>query len=468
MRKKSISKQVKISKVAVTSDKLSSRGGLFFFLRYVENINFYQLFENTFGFIRKSAKGLSCYQFIKQLLAFFIDGTDMSMKSFDRHKCDEAYASVLENLQSYMASSHQMKRVFRALMPIQNRLYRKVLHRLFVWRLKIEKPKVIELFGDTMVLDNNDAHKREGVEPTYKKKKGYHPLHITWGPYVVDALFRSGSTHCNHGSDFVKTITKLTHLIREQYSQEVPIIVKTDSAFLDDSNFRYFEDRLKINYLCVGKQYLDLKSYVQHIDPSAFSEVVNGNQSWRYVEFGNRLKSWSTFRRCIFSTLETEEHGQLNFTFAQTDMFIYTNLGQDAQLTAQLIEAGGEKYLDPDNIVRLNHSRGKDELTHRSLKDFATKEQLPFERMGMNRAYYYFLLISHFLYETYKRDVAKDIIAITSYPKTFRRQLIDFAVRIVSTGGQFILKVTQTIFDYANIQVLWERSGSPQPILIVS
>ena len=60
-------KQVKISKVETTDDKMSGRGGLFFFLRYVENIGFYSFFEKYFHFLKGSRKGLSCIQFIKQI-----------------------------------------------------------------------------------------------------------------------------------------------------------------------------------------------------------------------------------------------------------------------------------------------------------------------------------------------------------------------------------------------------------------
>jgi len=89
---------------------------------------------------------------------------------------------VLENVTAEMASSHQMKRFFRKFLAVPNWLYRQILLAMFLWRLKIEKPKIIVLVGDSMVLDNDDAEKREGVGPTYKNKKGYHPLHITWAP----------------------------------------------------------------------------------------------------------------------------------------------------------------------------------------------------------------------------------------------------------------------------------------------
>lgn len=183
MAKKTHPKQVKISKVEITSDKMSARGGIFFFVRYLENIRFYQLFEKHFGFLKGSKKGLSIIQFIKQLFAYFIDGTDMAMTSFDRRKKEDGYAALLENTPEQMTSSHQIKRFFRKFINVGNWLFRIILLQLFIRRLQIEQPDVIFLFGDTVVFDNNYAHKREGVEPTYKRKKGYKPLQISWGAF---------------------------------------------------------------------------------------------------------------------------------------------------------------------------------------------------------------------------------------------------------------------------------------------
>ncbi len=53
------------------------------------------------------------------------------------------------------------------------------MHMLFIYRLKKENPERILLGLDTMVMDNNDTQKREGVSPTYKKVKGFQPIHLT-------------------------------------------------------------------------------------------------------------------------------------------------------------------------------------------------------------------------------------------------------------------------------------------------
>jgi len=466
MQKKAKKTELKINKIGITEDKISGRGGLVFYLRYVEQIGFYKLSETILGTkIEVSPKGLPLYQFIKQMLAYFIDGTYMRMESFNEIKNDKAYTSLLENKETEMASSHQIKRFFRKLMAnkIGDTIYRKFLHKLFIWRLRIDKPKVIILGVDTMVMNNDDAKKREGVEPTYKKKKGYQPLHISWGPYLVDILFRSGSKHSNHGTDFIDTVKDITELIRNHYNAEVPIIVVCDSGFLDDKAFTYFEDELEIGYIITGKMYKDIRNYIEKTPTNNYKEF-KGNGIWNYLEFGNKLKSWNKIRRAIFTTLTTEKSGQLVLEFARPDTILYTNIGQDSAITKQLINAGQEDLLTADSIIALAHKRGKDELIHRSIKELATKEQLPFKQMEMNRAYYYLLSISHFLFEAYKRDVTYDVLSTESYPNTFRRKLIDFAVKIVTHAGVKILKVTTDIKEKLKIYEVWRLCQNPPPI----
>jgi hypothetical protein len=148
----------------------------------------------------------------------------------------------------------------------------------------------------------------------------------------------------------------------------------------------------------------------------------------------------------------------------KTDNLIYTNIGTNSTADQRLKKAGGQRYFKTEEIIKLSHQRGADELIHRSIKELATKEQLPFKKEGMNRAYYFLLVISHFVFETYKRDVVNEVIPITSYPNTFRRKMIDFAVKITSGAGYVILNVPRTIFDNYKINNLWEKCQSPTVI----
>lgn len=122
-----------------------------------------------------------------------------------------------------MLSSHSVKRSFRKFTPMLNRRLRVVLRHLFAWRLRLEQPSVVILGIDTMVMNNDDAALREGVEPTYRKVKGFQPLQLNWKGFFVDASFRSGSKHSNHGTDVQKMVTAAVKVIRRELGDQVPI-----------------------------------------------------------------------------------------------------------------------------------------------------------------------------------------------------------------------------------------------------
>lgn len=455
----------KITKIAVTSDKISGRGGITFFLRYIEKLNLYGLILNLLSpLIFSGYKGLRLQQFLKQIFAYFIDGTHMALTGFDQKKKDKAYSALLENTPGDMASSHQIKRFFGKLSILPNNAYRKILHQLFIWRLKIEKPTIIELGVDTMVLDNDLALKKEGNELTYKKRFGFQPLHITWNHLIIDAMFRKGSAHSNHGTDFIDCVRDIVNLIRQEYSENVPIILCADGGFLSDEAFCYFEDTLKIHYIINSRVYSGARKFIDQLVSNSYNELTKGRTTWEYAEFGNKLKAWNKFRRCIFTRVSREEDGQYVISPCKSDSFMYTNIGLCEEADNKLSKASGNKYFEPKTIIAKSHQRGEDELVHRSIKELATKEQLPFKRFGMNRAYYFLLVITHFLFETYKRDVAQDVIHIKAYPNTFRRLLIDFAVKLTSQARYNILKVSCFIYETLKIQDLWKNCQSPPRI----
>ena len=399
------------------------------------------------------------------MFAYFIDGTDMSISGFDKKKADKGYTAILENRREEMASSHQIKRMFIKFIIIPNILYDKILHELFIWRLKIEAPLIIYLGIDTMVMDNDDSKKKEGCEPTYKKKKGFQPLHISWGPFLIDVMFRSGKAHSNHGTDYIDRVTAIVELIRKRYSSDVPIILCADSGFADQKAFDYF-DTINVHFIITSRIHKDVREYAELIQPEQYSELGKGETIWKYFEFASKRGTWKQYRRSIFTTLSCDENGQyvIDLGNKRTDNLIFTNIGTNPVADERLKAAGGEEYFEAKNVVKLPHKRGADELIHRSIKELATKEQLPFKKMGMNRAYYFLLVISHFIFETYKRDVTVNVVPIKSYPNTFRRKLIDFAAKITSGAGYIILNVPRTIFDNLKMNDLWEKCQSP-PII---
>jgi len=178
MKHKSTGKQ--ITAVETTTDKITGRGGIAFILRYLEKIKIFNIIDSLVGAVWGSRKGKGSGFLLRQILAKMLDGSDLSIQGFDRLRNDEGYAAVLEVRAGELVSSHLVKRFFRKFIGMKHRVYRKVLQELFVWRLNILQPTIIVLDMDTMVLDNNDAKKREGVAVTYKNRCGYQPLQISW------------------------------------------------------------------------------------------------------------------------------------------------------------------------------------------------------------------------------------------------------------------------------------------------
>lgn len=451
--------QSKISRVDVTTDSLADRGGLALFTRYVTSVEgLNPLLERLFGSIRKSRKGLPVLEIFKQLFCFFMDGTSFHLTRFDELAKDAGYAGCIETSPQDLASTDQVKRFFRAFSFARNFLFRQVLQWFFIWRLKIRRPAVVLLGLDTMVMNNDDALAREGVQPTYKKVKGFQPLQLTWERFIVDAVFRGGKKHSNHGETVAHMVRHIVRLIRKRYRHDVPIVLCTDAGFFDEANFEVY-DKLGIGFVCGGRLYADIGEYVRQCQPSMWQIYGHDRAQWEVLEFGDRRKSWSRFRRALFCRPLSEE-GQCLFEFARPDTVLYTNLGMGGALDEALTQAGYGEWLTQQGVLNLAHGRGADELVHRGLKDFGT-EQLPFKRFPYNTAFYYVMVLAFNLFEAFKEDVSSDVIPKTCYATTLRRQLIDIAAKVVRTSGQVILKLTRATYERLSFDVLWERANSP-------
>ena len=103
-----------IDGIGITSDTLSSRGGLSFFVRYLRNICITPRLEGFFGEMRKSKKGQPVPEIFKQLFCNFIDVMSRHLIHFDLLKKDDGYAGKIESRQSTLLSSHTVKRFYNA------------------------------------------------------------------------------------------------------------------------------------------------------------------------------------------------------------------------------------------------------------------------------------------------------------------------------------------------------------------
>jgi hypothetical protein len=454
----------KIDRIETTNDCLSSRAGLSLISRYIGSTRISQVLANIFSFTKKSHKGTGLATLFHQIICFFFDGTNLHLSRFDELAKDEGYSASIETDSKMMVSSHTVKRFFKTISIIRVWLFRKVLQKLFIWRLNIEKPEIIKIGIDTMVMDNDDALKREGVEPTYKKVKGFQPLQMYWGRYIIEAIFRNGKAHSNYGNHVSLMIRGIVKLIREKYSKDVPIILMADTGFFDKKLFELC-DRLEIGFVIGGKMYQDIKEYIINMPDNKFFEYKKNGKTWFYSEFMDQRKSWDCPWRTIYTKPISDDEGQILLEFARPETIIYTNIGMDNWITKAICEVKKESgtAISPEAIITLYHQRGRDELGNRGLKDFGA-EQLPFRRFAPNASFYYMMLISFFLFESFKYDIDSEIIPLQWYATTFRRRCLDIAGKIIRTGRKLIMKITHSAFELLRFDLLWEKSICKFPL----
>ena len=182
-------------------------------------------------------------------------------------------------------------------------------------------------------------------------------------------------------------------------------------------------------------------------------------QAWDYLEYGDRRGSWRHFQRVILCRA-VETGPQRLLPFARPLSIYYTNLGMGGVIDQLLAAMGQRQLCSAQDIIAAAHSRGADELVHRSLKDIGF-EELPVLRFGPNAAFYHTRLAAFFLFECFKEDVCQEVVPLESYATTLRRQVIDIAAKIVRHAGQVILKVTAATMARLQFAKLWACRNTP-------
>jgi hypothetical protein len=281
---------------------------------------------------------------------------------------------------------------------------------------------------------------------------------------IVDAIFREGKAHGNHGNHVARIITELVRLIRNHYDENVPIGIVADTGFYDQRLFDLC-DRLEIAFIVGGKFYKDITEYLAKIPREQLHGYHKERNIWEYCEFGDRRGSWKQFRRAIYTKPVADEQGQGIFEFARPETIIYTNLGTNRTVSAAFANALGsvDAAISPELIINAYHLRARDELVNRAFKEFGT-EHVPFKRLASNAAYYYLMVIAFFLFETFKQDMDSPVIPVTWYPATFRRRCLDIAGKIVRTAERTVLKITATAHRSLHFPELWKQSVTVPPI----
>ncbi len=339
-------------------------------------------------------------------------------------------------------------------------LFRKILLKLFIWRLKIARPDVIYLDMDASVLNNDDARKRHGVGQTYKKVWGFAPLFITWGPFIIDAIFRGGIRHSNHANTAANAVTHIVNLIRRECRHDVVIILTIDAGFFDQKNYQAFE-KLGIFYISGARITQGVRDAVSDLPDSVFKTLKKAKQVWRSAGLTFSYETWTESRPFIFCQ-PLYENDQMLLPFDRKDSLIVTDICPDT-ITADM-PAEVRRLVDDTEIIRLHHGRGASELVFRAMKDFGP-EKLPFKRFFPNAAFFYTMLVAFFLFEVFKQDALSPIIPAVSYAQTVRRKFLDTAAKIVSHSGTVTLRFGKAAFQRLKLKEIWEACQSAPPIL---
>lgn len=183
--------------IDITDENLTGRVGLSFISRYLRATRVPELLGKKFSYLRKSSKDLNLSSVFHQILTFFINGESFHLTYFDQLKLNSGYSGVIKTPKKQMLSSHSVKRFLKTFTIPQALQFRKILQMMFIWQLKKQKPEKMIIGLDTLVMDNDDALSLEGVDPIYKKVKGFQHIHLYWGRFIIDTILRNGTAHSN-------------------------------------------------------------------------------------------------------------------------------------------------------------------------------------------------------------------------------------------------------------------------------
>ena len=236
---------------------------------------------------------------------------------------------------------------------------------------------------------------------------------------------------------------------------------RMDSGFLDQEILEPL-DQWGVLWICSGKMYSERKERVARQPPSHWQSYANERQQWSWVELLYGCKDWDWEHRSFY-TRPVYEQGQQLLEFARPDNVILTNIDEAHPAIRRMPEPQRRQWLEGQWIIHLHHQRGADELPHRGLKDVGF-QSLPFKGFMPNNAFYYCMLVSFFLYETFKEDVLHSVVPIRAYATTVRRLVIDIAAKLVRSGRQLIMKVSAATMSRLGLDRLWERCAYASPI----
>ncbi|RMF58438.1 MAG: IS1380 family transposase [Calditrichaeota bacterium] len=439
-----------ISAVEPTRQLMTGRAGLALLRVYLHQRGLMPLLERVFRPFR-SRRGYPLASLLSQLLLYLMDGTRPCLRGLDEKRGDPGYARLIGVHLSQLISSHAVKRFFyripRAVAPALNAVLRRMfaarLQRYAAERTRAGRPlRTVVLAMDSKVWKQPGARVREGVCPTYRGVRGFHPLLVFWRGDVVAACFRPGNAHTHRGDDARRLLEPLFATIRRVLGPGARIFVRADAGFFDGQLFDWLAEQ-GVGFLIGGRWD---KATRQACARSRFVPLFDdGSVRVTATTFVQSRPRWSKpYRVIVTRTFRPGTQPPL-LDLEPRSVFVLHRPGREP--TAPL---------DLERWVRRYRRRGRDELGFRALVDF-WRESLPFKRFAANQAFFFLLLLAFNLLRAFAEDSFEDPRLHRAYPTTLRRRLLDFAGRIVRRGRRWILKIPEPVYAALRLERVWVR-----------
>jgi hypothetical protein len=130
--------------------------------------------------VTKHAPGVGLGEFLQQMFCCFCDGSSRSLRYFDQLAPEPGSAAPMQTPAERRGSSPAGKRFGPAPGLLGAGLGRRILQEVFLGRLHVEPPALIELTLDRRGMKNDQAQERAGATPPSQKGQGCPPLQWRW------------------------------------------------------------------------------------------------------------------------------------------------------------------------------------------------------------------------------------------------------------------------------------------------
>jgi hypothetical protein len=372
------------------------------FVRYLHHSGALEATQTLFGAMRKSSKGLSVAELFKQMFCFLIDPRNRFLIDFDRLKSDTRYARSISAGKTPMASSHAVKRFYRAFTWPGVFRFRYLMQQLFLWRLHIYAPNAIFFhirpYAEEKPHRNRDKTKSKG-RPAGPE---VHAYTMNWGPFTIDATLRPKGIPAHDGNLYRKMLSRVADNVRMYSGQHLPLVIWADGKHLGPAPWQWL-DPLKIGYLLIDRPRKCHLDYALRQSHGKWRRVANKTVDYEYLDINKPPYSWAYRGRIIlFRTIKKTD--QMQFAFAPPEYAIFTSIRSAEHRADSSALSGPAGMWSAPSIIDIVMARNLSNGPGATMPEDSDL-RVPFMHFKPNCAYFYTRLAAQFLYASFKVDL---------------------------------------------------------------